>query len=338
MKNKKRAAALILAALTLLLLLCSCGRKKAADIPDPTDAFYVYDEANVLDSETEEYIIGKNADLYKKCGGQIVVACVDTTGAADIKDYALDMFNKWGVGSNSRNNGILILLSIDEDDYWVLQGKGLEDLIQSGTLKLMLDTDLEPFFAKRQYADGVRSLFDSLIEQFEQIYSISVVQLSASSVGSYTPEPSDAAAAESGKFSLWNLIKTFSGVIVAVSVAVIVIIIIISIVVTVFIIISSVLSAGGGVRPPRSTFRGGINVNPHTFRPHNTYHGGNFNFGGSRHSGGFNFGGTRHSGGFNFGGSHHSGGSFGGSHGGFSGGSRHSGGGGSSRGGGAGRR
>ena len=327
MKNRKRAAALILAALTVLILLCSCGRKKTSDIPDPTDAFYVYDAAEVLDSDTEEYIIGKNADLYKKCGGQIVVACINTTGAADIKDYAADMFNKWGIGSSSRNNGILILLSIGEDDYWVLQGEGLEDLIQSGTLKLMLDTDLEPFFAKKQYADGVRTLFDSLIAEFEQIYSISVAQLSINSVGSYTPEEADTAAAESGKFSLWTLIKTVSGIVVAVAVEVIIIVIIITIAVTVFIIIASVFSSGGGVRPPRSTFRGGININPHTFRPRNTYHGGNFNFGG-----------THHSGGFNFGGSHHSGGSFGGSHGGFSGGSHHSGGGGFSRGGGAGRR
>lgn len=334
MRKSKRIISLLFAVLSVLLLLCSCIKSKAKDIiPDPTDSFYVYDEAGVLDESTEEYIVGKNADLYEKCGGQIVVACVNTTGSTDIKDYALAMFNKWGVGSSSRNNGILILLSIDEDDYWVLQGKGLEDLIQSGTLKLMLDTELEPFFAKKQYGYGVVSLFDSLIKEYEQIYNISVTQIDSGSVGAYTPEPDDSAivASATEPFSFWKLISTVSGIIVAFTVVVIIIVIVISIAITVFIIFASVFgSRGGGSRPFNTSYRGGININPHTFRPHKTFHTGGFNFGGTHHSGGFNFGGSHHSGG-----SHHGGGFSGG---GFSGGSHHSGGGGFSRGGGAGRR
>ncbi|MBR6921632.1 MAG: TPM domain-containing protein [Clostridia bacterium] len=329
MKNYKRVSALLFAVVFVFLVLCSCGRIKVSDnIPDPTDVFYVYDEADVLDGSLEEYIVGRNADLYNKCGGQIVVSCVKTTGSEDIADYAREMFNKWGVGSSEKNNGVLVLLSIEEDDYWVLQGKGLEDLLQSGTLKLLLNDKLEPYFAKKQYADGVRALFDALVEKFEQIYSITAVQLPADSVGSYTPEPEDVAATEKEPVTAWKVITTVSSIVVAFTVIVILLIIIITVVITVFIIIASVFSAGSGVTPPRGTFRGGINVNPHSFRPSGTFHGG-FT-GGSHHSGGFTFGGSHHGGGFT-GGSHHGGG-------GFSGGSHHSGGGGFSRGGGAGRR
>ena len=99
-----------------------------------------------------------------------------TTGNHDIKDYAYAVFNKWKIGSADKNNGVLILLSVEEDDYWVLQGKGLETLLPSGTLKLMLDDYLEPYFAKKQYDEGVRALFDALIKQYEQIYSVSIVE------------------------------------------------------------------------------------------------------------------------------------------------------------------
>ncbi len=334
MRYFKRIAALFLAVFSVFLL-CSCFKsEKTDDLPDPTDDFYVYDEANVLDPEIEEYIIGKNADLYNKCGGQIVVACVNTTGYVDIKDYALSLFNKWGVGSSVRNNGILILLSIGEDDYWVLQGEGLEDLIQSGTVKLMLDEYLEPYFASKRYGEGVRALFDAFISEYEQIYSISTVQLPADAIESYVPETSDLSA-ESEPLSLWRIISIISLVIVGFTVAVIVLIVIISIVITLFIIIASAFSAGSG-----TPFRGHINVNPHSFRPTGTFHTGGFRFGGytggSHHGGGFHGGGF-HGGGFT--GGSHGGGFSGGSHGGgFSGGSHHSGGGGFSRGGGAGRR
>ena len=330
MKNNKRITALIFALLFAALLLCSCGKLTASgNIPDPTDVFYVYDEADVLDSELEEYIVGVNADLYKKCGGQIVAACVKTTSSEDIADYASDMFNKWGIGSSEKNNGVLILLSIEEDDYWVLQGKGLEDLLQSGTLKLLLNEKLEPYFAKKQYADGVRALFDALVEKFEQIYSINTVQLPSDSVGSYVPEEADAIPAEQTTFGFWNIITTFSSIVVAVTVILIILVVIITAAVTVFIIIASIFSAGRGFSPPRGTFRGGFNVNPHSPHSGGYHHGGGFNTGGSHHGGGFNFGGSHRSGGGFSGGSGHGGG--------FSGGSHH-GGGGSSRGGGAGRR
>ena len=317
MRKTYGISALLLALLTVFLILCSCGSSSEGTIPDPSDSFYVYDEAGVLDSELEDYIVGKNADLYKKCGGQIVVACVRTTGTKDIADYAHEMFNKWGVGSKKKNNGILILLSIDEDDYWVLQGKGLEDLLQSGTLKLMLDDRLEPYFAKKQYGDGVRSLFDALVNEFEQIYSVTIEQLPVQVTE--TPASSQSVP-ESG---LWKAVTTVSGIIVGVTVLILLITVVIVAVVTVLMILGSVFSAtSGGGGTFRSPFRGGININPHSFRPSGTYH----------NSGGFTFGGSSHrSGGFHSGGSSHRSG-------GFTGGSHHSGGGGSSRGGGAGRR
>ena len=326
MKKSYKITALVFAALTVTLLLCSC-LKNYDNIPKPSDSFYVYDETSVLDSELKEYIIGKNADLYNKCGGQIVVACVKTTGTEDIADYAYDMFNKWGIGSKEKNNGILILLSINEDDYWVLQGKGLENLIQSGTIKLLLDEELEPYFAKKQYGAGVRALFDALIKEYEQIYSVSVEQLPAESAAAQPSPSSQSSTAEAsgGGNPLWNFVSSAANVIVGFAVFLLSATAVISVIIGIFILIATFFGFGAGEGSFRIPFIGRRNVNPHSFR----------STGGSYHSGGgFNFGGSSGS-------SHRSGGFSSGSHrsgGGFSGGSHHSGGGGSSRGGGAGRR
>ena len=179
----------------LLLLLplsvfAGCGRKSDTDalIPEPSDSFYVLDEADVLHSDTESYIVSQNDALFDLCGAQLVVACVKTTGTLDIKDYAQAMFNKWNIGSSEKNNGILLLLSIGEDDYWIMQGKGLEELLPSGTLKLMLNSYLEPDFARGNYDAGVRLIFDELIAQFERIYSISLPEWDGTS-GSSTQTP-----------------------------------------------------------------------------------------------------------------------------------------------------
>ena len=34
-----------------------------------------------------------------------------------MEQYAYDMANAWGIGSAEKNNGVLLLLSVGDDDY-----------------------------------------------------------------------------------------------------------------------------------------------------------------------------------------------------------------------------
>ena len=158
-----------------LLVLCfSWAAPAFAKIPSPSRYYYVFDEANVLKLSTEDHIISVNEELSSKCGAQIVVACVKTTGGTEIADYAYKMFNQWKIGDKDRKNGVLVLLSVDDRDYYALQGKGLENLLSSGTLKLMLDQHLEPFFSVGDYDAGALTIFDELVTFLAEIYSVSV--------------------------------------------------------------------------------------------------------------------------------------------------------------------
>ena len=157
-----------LLALTLSLLLL-CAAALAADIPEPTEDFYVYDGANVLTYETEGHIVFCNALLDDACGAQIVFVTVDTVGNESIDDYALALYNDWQIGDARKHNGVLVLLAIDDDDYYALTGTGLDLELSAGILKEYLDEYLEPDFAERDYDEGVRKLFDALFERVADI-------------------------------------------------------------------------------------------------------------------------------------------------------------------------
>ena len=178
---------LLSAFLPAILLLFTCTHTVYADaLPEPTSQFYVLDEAGVLSSAAEARIVSENQALFALTGAEIAVVCVDTTGTADIADYAYGLFNKWGIGSAERNNGVLLLLSIDEDDYWVLQGEGLEETLTSGMLKLWNNDYLEPHFAAKRYEEGVLSLFDVLVAHFETLYSVDIESWDGAP-GEFTP-------------------------------------------------------------------------------------------------------------------------------------------------------
>lgn len=299
MKNTNATHSLPAFLLTVLLLLTCAVPVQANGLPEPTDLFYVLDEADVLSSAAEAKIVSENQALFALTGAEIAVVCVDTTGTADIADYAYDLFNKWGIGSAQRNNGVLILLSIGEDDYWVLQGEGLEDTLTSGMLKLWNNDYLEPHFAKKQYEDGVLALFDVIVDHFETVYAVDIESWDGAP-GEFTPK--EAAPAE----------KDGDGSSVFMTVLIVIIVILL-----ILLILNASSGGGSGHRHTRTFIHTPVIVRP----PRSGYYPGTS----YRPRGGSSFGGSSHGG--------ISGGRPGGSRGGFSGG-----GGGRSRGGGAGRR
>lgn len=164
---------LLLPLFALILLFSGCVRE-IITVPEPSENFYVLDSAGVLDISTENRIVRINADLDKKCGAQIAVVCIDTTGNIDIADYSLCLFEKWGIGDSKKRNGVLVLISVKDSNYWLLQGNGIEEELPSGILKLMAGKYLEPKFAEGDIDGAVNDIFDALIDHFEAMYSITV--------------------------------------------------------------------------------------------------------------------------------------------------------------------
>ena len=162
-----RALVFLLAA---ALLAAWTGTALALEVAQPTERFYVLDEANVLSSSTENEIVTKNDALYASTGAQIVVVAMDFIGSADIEDYAYTLFNEWGIGSADKNNGILLLLVIGNDDYWVMQGSGIAKYQSDGELTTLVIDNLEEDFAAKDYDAGVKKTFAALYEAVENIY------------------------------------------------------------------------------------------------------------------------------------------------------------------------
>lgn len=185
--NKKNIAVL---ALAVILTLASASVVFAA-IPEPSESFYVADYADVITNYTENIIIDKNADLEYYCdGAQIVVVTVDFLDGMNIEDYCYKLFNEWEIGSKS-NNGILLLLSIGEDNYWCMTGKGLERDLTAGEIDDLLWYNLEEHFAAGNYDEGVQAVFDLLSKELYNIYNVSVTSDSIDENDSFADDYND---------------------------------------------------------------------------------------------------------------------------------------------------
>ena len=173
---KRTLSAILCAALCLVFALAGAAR---ADVVKPNDDFYYYDDAGVMTDATRAMIYYNNVELQKACGAQIVVAAVKTLDGLTREDYAYRLINEWGVGDKTENNGAVLLLAIDEDDYCLTTGTGLERHLDAGTVKTILDEYLEPDFASKNYDDGVRKTFEAIFTRVNSAYRAGVTFQSA---------------------------------------------------------------------------------------------------------------------------------------------------------------
>lgn len=157
--------------LAALLVLGAAVPAALAAIPDRPENQYVLDSAGVLSQDLEEEIIEENQRLFADCGAEVAVAAVDFFGGQDREDYANRLFNRWGIGSSERNNGILLVLAIGEEDYYATAGSGIEDYFDGAKLDDLLYDYLEPDFAKEDYDAGVKKFFRAVVDELDSYYA-----------------------------------------------------------------------------------------------------------------------------------------------------------------------
>ncbi len=174
----------LLIAISVLLLILTVLPVSAITVPKPTDDFYIYDSANVISDQTESEILAKNAILKKACGSQVVIVTLDSLAGESIEDFSRQLFEEWKIGDKKKNNGMLLVLSISDEDYWLTQGNGLDEDITSSSLRTMLDDYLEPDFANKNYDAGVLKFFSSVYLKLKNAYNIDESKITQSESGS----------------------------------------------------------------------------------------------------------------------------------------------------------
>ena len=194
MKNiARKLSALLLVFVVSAAALCPAFAASAS-LPELPKDQCVVDEANVLSSSTEQTIIQLNNQLQANCkGATIGVLTVDYTGSCTTEEYALQAANAWGIGSSTGNNGVLILLVMEtqqyaDGDYYIATGDGFRNTTLESQASALAQT-MEDDFVRQDYDDAVTTCARNVAQTIADIYGVS---LSDGNTGNNDPynEPS----------------------------------------------------------------------------------------------------------------------------------------------------
>lgn len=154
----------VFAALAVFLVLFS-NVAFAADLPKPTKNFFVNDFANVISNADEEKMQQQGEALFKECGAQVVVVTVKSLNGEDLESYSLNLARSWRIGSDKNDDGILLLLAVDERKVRIEVGYGLEGAFPDSKTGRILDTYGVDRFKKNDFSTGLAAVYDSLINE-----------------------------------------------------------------------------------------------------------------------------------------------------------------------------
>lgn len=163
----------------LLLLAALAGLAVAAhaqDYPSRPDG-PVYDGANILSPETEAKLDGELRAYNAQTGRAIIVATVPSLGGASIETYATTLFtDKWGIGGEKRDTGLLLLIAPNERKVRIEVGYGLHGYFGGIMAGRVINDVITPRFKQGNFdagvTDGVAAILAHLAKSPEDAIAI----------------------------------------------------------------------------------------------------------------------------------------------------------------------
>lgn len=123
------------------------------DYPKPES--WVSDYAGVIPSSTESKMELWADAVKRETGAEIAVVTIRSLGGMDIESFAADLFRAWGIGERGRDNGVLILLAVQDRKVRIEVGYGLEPILPDGKTGGILDDFVLPDLRNGNYGEGL---------------------------------------------------------------------------------------------------------------------------------------------------------------------------------------
>jgi len=146
--------------LILVIFLFSFPLVFAQEIPSLQK--YVNDYAGVLSSADVARINSIASEIEKNTTVQIAVLTVNTTQPSTIEEYAVKVFEKNGIGQKDVNNGLLIVVAVEDRQWKIEVGYGLEPIINDAKAGLIGRTYFTDAFREGKYGDGIYDAVDAI--------------------------------------------------------------------------------------------------------------------------------------------------------------------------------
>ena len=126
---------------------------------------YITDSADLLSTEERVSLEATLSSFKQGTGNEIAVVTVATLEGDAIEHYAVELFQKWGIGDKEKDNGLLILVAKEEREVRIEVGYGMEGIINDAKAGRIIREIMAPRFREEKFGVGIIEASNVLIAE-----------------------------------------------------------------------------------------------------------------------------------------------------------------------------
>jgi uncharacterized protein len=149
----------------ILLLLLIIPLATALDIPSYTS--YVNDYADVISSEDEVRINALIEQIEKNTTTELAILTINSLEDETKESFAFTVAEAWGVGKENQDNGLLLLIAVEDREYRFEVGYGLEGVLNDAKIGRIGRNILVPELQNNNYGTGIYQSILSIEQELE---------------------------------------------------------------------------------------------------------------------------------------------------------------------------
>lgn len=123
----------------------------------PSPAGFVTDTANVMSIDARNSLESELRAFAQAKGYEIAVLTVPTLDGETIENYAVKVFEKWKIGNEKLDTGVLFIVAINDRQMRIEVGYGAEPVLTDVLSSQILNNIVAPLFKEGKYQEGIIS-------------------------------------------------------------------------------------------------------------------------------------------------------------------------------------
>lgn len=144
----------------LLLTFPSFGQKAVPELWGQR----VHDEAHILQQASIDQL-EKNLKAYEdSTSNQIAILIVQSLDGDVLENYSIKVVEKWKLGQKGKDNGVLLLIAVDDHKMRIEVGQGLEGVLTDAQCSRIIRNEIAPSFRRSEFDVGVAAGVDGIIK------------------------------------------------------------------------------------------------------------------------------------------------------------------------------
>jgi uncharacterized protein len=148
--------------LSFLLFGIALGCYAQRAVP-PLWGHRVHDEAKILAQQTVdelELMLQRHQD---STSNQIAVLIIPSLDGDNLEEYSLRVAEEWKLGTATNDNGVLLLVVVNDRKVRIEVGSGLEGVLPDAITSRIIRNEIAPSFREHQYDRGIRAGLNAII-------------------------------------------------------------------------------------------------------------------------------------------------------------------------------